>query len=78
MSNSGDSYQREGEADLSILNYRTILNATLWTRYKYAEYLIWRPYIYHALASPAEMSKNDYEYCYNAYKVSSRMKGNKE
>jgi hypothetical protein len=78
MSNSSDAYHREGKVDLSILNYRTVLNATLWTRYKYAEYLIWRPYIYRALASPAEMTRHDYECCYNAYKVSSRMKGKKE
>lgn len=72
VSNSGYAYRREGGADLSMINYRTILNATLRTRYKYAEYLIWRPYIYGALELPAEITGHDVEYCYKAYKVSFR------
>ncbi len=68
MANASDSYHRQSGAKTSHISSKMILNATLQTRYKYAEYLIWRPYIYRALEAPAEITRHDIE-CYKAYKV---------
>jgi len=71
MSASGYAYHGEGGVGPSMINSKSILNATLRTRYKYAEYLIWRPYIYRALEVPSEMTRDDVECCYKAYKACS-------
>ncbi len=52
-----------------IVDFRTILNASLQTRYKYAEYLIWRPYIYSTLQNPGSLTTHGYECCKKAFKV---------
>lgn len=52
-----------------MLDFKTILNASLRTRYKYAEYIIWRPYIFRVLHSPQDPTWNDIEYCRKAFKV---------
>ena len=69
MSNSGSSSYEEQERHPSIADYRLIMNAALRTRYKYAGYLIWRPYIYRVLEVPMEMTRDEIEHCRKAYKV---------
>lgn len=52
------------------IDFKYILNAALRTRYKYAEYVIWRPCIYDVLHTPFAVNEQDYENCYRALKVS--------
>jgi hypothetical protein len=54
----------------AIEDFRIVLDAALRTRYKYAEYLIWRPYIFRALHFPTDVTKYDYDCCRKAFKVS--------
>jgi hypothetical protein len=53
-----------------VICFRAVLNAALRTRYKYAEFLIWRSYIYRALHVPGDLTIYDYECCSKAFKVS--------
>jgi hypothetical protein len=46
-----------------------ILGATLQTRYKYAQYHIWRSYLYKVLHYPELTTKHDLEGCQKALKV---------
>lgn len=74
MSNSDREVYREATASLDpvlngILDFRPVLNAALRTRYKYTEYIIWRPYIYTVLHSPLDSAKHDLECCRKAFKV---------
>jgi len=54
----------------NVVDFKITLNAALRTRYKYAEYLIWRPYIFRALHYPHALLEYDYECCSKAFKVS--------
>ncbi|KAH8817439.1 hypothetical protein F5884DRAFT_853856 [Xylogone sp. PMI_703] len=49
-----------------MINVDLILTASLQTRYKYTEYLIWRPYIYKALHSEALVTDQDLRGCERA------------
>jgi len=66
------AFQQAGEDGQAtgIVDFKNVLSASLRTRYKYAEYLIWRPYIFRALHSPGDLSDHDYECCSKALKVS--------
>jgi hypothetical protein len=73
MSNLNYSTYKQAGADsrmTDVLDFRSVLNAALRTRYKYAEYLIWRPYVFRALHFPGDLSEYDYECCSKALKVS--------
>lgn len=52
------------------LNMKTVLRATLLTRYKYAQYIIWRPYIYQILHVQIDPSFHSIESSLKALKVS--------
>ncbi|PQE30552.1 hypothetical protein CJF32_00010066 [Rutstroemia sp. NJR-2017a WRK4] len=52
-----------------MLDFKTTLNATLRTRYKYAEYIIWRPIIFRVLHSPQDPAWHDVECCRKAFKA---------
>jgi hypothetical protein len=54
-----------------MLDPNLILTASLQTRYKFALYLIYRPYIYKALHTPELVTKDDLEGCAKALYVSS-------
>jgi hypothetical protein len=53
-----------------MIDFRPVLDASLRTRYKHAQYLIWRPYIYRALHTTQDLTSYEYECCKNAFKVS--------
>lgn len=77
MSNSDSDCYREATtlpdlAPSEMLDFKTILNASLRTRYKYAEYIIWRPYIFRVLHSPYDSAKYDVDCCRSAFKVDLR------
>lgn len=57
-------------AEFNLLDSRTVLNASLQTRYKYAQYLMWRPYIYKVLHFPNLITEEDIQGCKEAFKVS--------
>lgn len=52
-----------------MIDSKAILNAALRTRYKYAQYIIWRPYIYQILHFPLDSAQHEYECCRRALKV---------
>jgi hypothetical protein len=54
----------------AVLDNSVVLNASLRTRYKYAQYLIWRPYIYRVLHLPNSSTDEDIQGCTMAFKVS--------
>jgi hypothetical protein len=63
----------ELEADglsYQMLDPRLILTANLQTRYKFALYLIHRPYIYKALHTPDQVTAEDLKGCAMALRVS--------
>jgi len=74
MSNSGSDDYREATTSLDpgitgMLDFKTTLNASLRTRYKYAKYIIWRPYIFRVLHSPHDSAGYDVECCRSALKA---------
>jgi hypothetical protein len=46
-----------------------VLHASLRTRYKYAQYLLWRPYVYKVLHFPSSSTNVDLQGCVEAFKV---------
>lgn len=52
-----------------MLDPQLILTASLQTRYKFAEYLIYRPYIYKALHTPELVTHDDLIGCDKALHV---------
>jgi hypothetical protein len=52
-----------------ILDMKMILHASLQTRYKYALYLLWRPYLYKVLHFPDSSTNEDLQGCIEAIKV---------
>jgi len=54
----------------TLQDAKIILTASLRTRYKYAQYLIWRPYIYKVLHFPDTGAEEDLQGCREAFKVS--------
>ena len=60
----------EEPAEFNLLDSKTVLNASLRTRYTYAQYLMWRPYIYKALHFPNAITEEDLQGCREAFKVS--------
>jgi hypothetical protein len=49
---------------------KTVLIASLRTRYKYAQYLLWRPRLYKVLHFPNFITDEDLQGCMEAFKVS--------
>lgn len=62
-------WQHEGPAAFSLVDSKTVLNASLRTRYKYAQYLMWRPYICKVLHFPNAITEEDIQGCREAFKV---------
>jgi len=58
-----------GSALAESLRSRIALNANLRTRYKYTEYIIWRPYIFKVLHSPREPTSFEIQACRKAFEV---------
>jgi hypothetical protein len=56
----------------AVLDNSVVLNASLRTRYKYAQYLILRPYIYRVLHFPNASTEEDIQGCREAFKVNSK------
>jgi hypothetical protein len=52
-----------------ILDMKMVLHASLRTRYKYALYLLWRPYLYKVLHFPDSSTNEDLQCCIEAFKV---------
>ncbi|PQE23436.1 hypothetical protein CJF30_00010495 [Rutstroemia sp. NJR-2017a BBW] len=74
MSNSHQNDHREASTPLDpaltgMLDFKATLNATLRTRYKYAEYIIWRPVIFRVLHCPQDPAWHDVECCRKAFKA---------
>jgi hypothetical protein len=72
--NSNYVYYKEIGANLMIINYKTILEISLRTCYKYAEFLIWRLFIYRVLKHPIKTTTHDIEYYDMVYMVSFSVK----
>lgn len=53
-----------------LRNIKAVLNASLQTRYKYAQYLLWRPYVYKVLHFPSVVTEEDLHGCREMFKVS--------
>lgn len=53
----------------NVLDPVSVLNSTLQTRYKFATYLIYRPYIYKALHEPDTVTTEDLQGCKTALLV---------
>lgn len=56
----------------ATVDIKAILNASLRTRYQYASYIIWRPWICKVLHSVEEPTRLEIDSCKNALEVSSR------
>lgn len=56
---------------VTVFHTRMIMNASLRTRYKYAQYLLWRPYVYKVLHFPNSSTDEDIQGCIEAFKVAS-------
>ncbi|XMA13627.1 hypothetical protein WAI453_006418 [Rhynchosporium graminicola] len=74
MSSSDPNNHREASTPLDpalagMIDFRTILDASLRSRYKYAEYIIWRPYIFRVLHSPQDPAWHDVECCGKAFEA---------
>lgn len=54
---------------VGMLDFKITLNASLRTRFKYAEYIIWRPFIFKVMHSPQSPSSNDIERCRKAFEA---------
>ena len=54
----------------TIQSTKMILKATLASRYKYAQHLIWRPYVYKALHAPESVTDEDLHGCQQSIEVS--------
>jgi len=52
---------------------KSILAAALQTRYKYANYMIWRPFIYRFLHFQGALTDHDLQCCQKALNVSSTL-----
>jgi hypothetical protein len=59
----------------TLLDTKVVLHASLRTRYKYAQYLIWRPYIYKMLHFSNLSTDEDLHGCGEAIKVCSSTSG---
>ena len=67
-----NGWQNTDRTDLpGIVDMKLVSIATLQTRYKYAKYLIWRPYIYRFLHFPNDLTVYDIDSCQKALNVRS-------
>ncbi|KAL3422158.1 hypothetical protein PVAG01_06314 [Phlyctema vagabunda] len=56
-------------ASTGKIDFKSILSSSLRTRYKYAKFIIWRPYVYQVLHFPSNATEHSYVCCQKAIKA---------